>query len=131
MKRDMDLVRKILLMFESEETWPINPEGQINGFSKSQIDYHVELMKDSELLESVFDTHTITSGMRRRVDKIFRGYRLTWQGHDFLDAARDDTRWTKAKGIMTKIGGGTLEILKDILKQVMADQVKQVMGIQS
>jgi hypothetical protein len=56
------------------------------------------------------------------------GYRITWLGHDFLDASREETRWNKAKEIGVKIGGVTLEIMIQILKDLMLSQVKQVMG---
>jgi hypothetical protein len=41
---------------------------------------------------------------------------LTWQGHEFLDAARNDTIWRKATGKLVAVTGGTsLEVLKELL----------------
>lgn len=35
---------------------------------------------------------------------------LTWCGHEFLDAAREPTRWEEAKEILHKAGGGSINI---------------------
>ncbi|MGO8839441.1 MAG: DUF2513 domain-containing protein [Limisphaerales bacterium] len=44
--------------------------------------------------------------------------RLTWAGHDFLDAARNDTIWNKAKDEFLKPGiSWTFSILFEWLKQ--------------
>jgi hypothetical protein len=43
--------------------------------------------------------------------------RLTWKGHEFLDAARNDTIWKKTIGHMKKAGVAvTLPVLEDLLK---------------
>jgi hypothetical protein len=45
---------------------------------------------------------------------------LTWTGHEFLEASRDDSRWNKAKKIITeKTGSFSFEILKSILMDLM------------
>ena len=38
--------------------------------------------------------------------------RLTWAGHEFLDAARDDATWGKAKTAVKTAGGVGFEVLK-------------------
>jgi hypothetical protein len=44
-----------------------------------------------------------------------RVFRLTWQGHDFLEATRNDTIWVKTKNfIMEKGGGASFEIVKAV-----------------
>ena len=41
---------------------------------------------------------------------------MTWEGHEFADAARDETRWKKAMGIVEEKGGAvTLDVLKELL----------------
>jgi hypothetical protein len=41
---------------------------------------------------------------------------LTWQGHEFLDAARSDTLWQRAKAtVFNATGGLSIELLKDAL----------------
>jgi hypothetical protein len=49
---------------------------------------------------------------------------LTWEGHDFIEAVRNETVWRKAFGIITEKGGGfTLEMIKELLKRLLAEQV--------
>jgi hypothetical protein len=49
--------------------------------------------------------------------------RLTWQGHEFLDAARDDTRWNKAKDAMAQVGGFVFDVAKSLLIELMKQQL--------
>jgi len=43
--------------------------------------------------------------------------RMTWSGHDFLDAARDETLWKKAKQtVMKPAASFTFEIVREWLK---------------
>jgi len=52
--------------------------------------------------------------------------KLTWAGHDFLDAARNDTVWNSAKEKLISVGGSaSLEILKALLVQT----AKQLLGL--
>ena len=45
---------------------------------------------------------------------------LTWQGHEFLEAARDDSRWNRTMAIVKQSGGAVaLESIKTILKDLM------------
>jgi hypothetical protein len=52
---------------------------------------------------------------------------MTWEGHDFLEASRDDKRWKQAKKIAGKVGVYTLDILKQVLSQLIQTQLSQVM----
>jgi hypothetical protein len=41
---------------------------------------------------------------------------LTWQGHDFLEAARNDIIWAKAKAKVVEQGVGlSVELMKAVL----------------
>jgi len=51
---------------------------------------------------------------------------LTWQGHEFLDAARNEIIWNKAKSKVLEVSGGwSLELLKTYL----LFEAKQRLGI--
>jgi hypothetical protein len=55
--------------------------------------------------------------------------RLTWQGHDFLDAARNDTIWSKAKEKFLKPGiSWTFSIVFDFLKAEAHRQIASALG---
>lgn len=89
MKRDMDLVRKILLAIEESEDPFFSSSLQIDGYTDKEIGYHVRIMVDGGLVDAK-DSSTFQGE-----DFLIHG--LTWQGHEFLDAARNDTVWNEVK----------------------------------
>jgi hypothetical protein len=52
--------------------------------------------------------------------------RITWAGHEFIEAARDDNRWQKAKNIVVEKGG---DITLDILKALLVNLTKSTLGL--
>lgn len=89
MKRDMDLVRTILLEIEAHED-PLKPVPlQAPGYSPQQISYHVKLLSEAGLIEA----HK--AGGMGTVH--WFAMSLTWRGHEFLEATRSDTIWQKVK----------------------------------
>ena len=49
---------------------------------------------------------------------------MTWAGHEFLDAAREGTRWNQAKELVKKRGSGMMfEVLKTVLVQLATGNV--------
>lgn len=51
---------------------------------------------------------------------------MTWFGHEFLDAARNETVWKKAEERIKKSGVEvTVSILQDLLKELL----KQSLGL--
>jgi hypothetical protein len=81
----MELIRLLLLRSEGDE----EAARACEKFSVKERAYHVQLMIDASLAEG------ITS---RDANGDFSGAvvsRLTWTGHDFLDASRDDKIWKK------------------------------------
>ena len=105
MKRDMDLIRQLLLRAEAA------PDGQLTVDDPLET-YQVRLMIDAGLTDGQISEELTTSAPRH---SFIHG--LTWAGHDFLDAARDDTLWKKAKEHVIKPGASfTFEFVKEWLK---------------
>jgi hypothetical protein len=112
MKRDMELVRAILLDIEANAS----PQGGLNravsvdGYDKATITAHVELM--------IRDAHLIHGKMMKfntGDETMILG--LTWRGHEFIDAARSDTIWSKAKNSILKHGSSvSFDLLLEWLK---------------
>jgi hypothetical protein len=44
---------------------------------------------------------------------------LTWKGHEFLDLARDQQRWNRAKAIIGKVGGAPISVWTKVLTDLM------------
>jgi hypothetical protein len=117
MRRDMELIRIILKALEEKEdattewSWK-----EIPGYSKEDIYYHYEMLSKAGLIEAI----QYKSGQ----DILWRGRCLTWEGHDFLDAAKNEKVWNKAKEIARKRGGMfSIEILKKILSKLVMDYI--------
>ncbi len=89
MRRDMDLVRQIAFAIEDTSGGIVSERIVIDGYSSEQIAYHCELMHESGLINCIDDT-CLGSPYRK-----FHINRLTSAGHDFTDAARNDSLWKK------------------------------------
>jgi len=121
MKRDMDLVRQILLEIEAA------PSQKNTGFSDKitdqfthkEITHHIELLDDAGLI-CAEATHYFDSTVDWKID------RLTWRGHEFLDAARDQNRWDQAKRTISEKGGS---LTFDVLKAVLSQLARQAVGL--
>lgn len=121
MKRDMDLVRKILLAGEQNDRWYL-PELSIDGFTKDMVNQHIHLMVQAGLLETIvaeFD------GGRR----VPQGTVMTWAGYDFLESSRSEETWARAKHIAMSTGGMTLDVLKAVLSEMAIHAIKRATGM--
>jgi len=113
MKRDMDLIRLLLLATEGEE-----PKPDLSGYTEAQLVYHSALLIEAKLVHgsSIEDANgeirtTITA-------------RLTWAGHEFLDAARNDTIWKQATDKLKQAGVQvTVSVLQELLKKLLKEAV--------
>ena len=107
----MDLIRKILLKIEQHETDNPIQNIEIEGYSRDIIAYHVYLLKEAELIDAV-----ISSGMGSTKVTNYAIINLTWKGHEFLDASRDETIWAKAKMKIKSMGGNVpFEVITPLL----------------
>jgi hypothetical protein len=122
MKRNFDLIRDILLHIESQDSGFFYKPVTLEDYPKEETTYNLVLMIENNLLEGKV---TPVSG---RSDPLVIISRMTWKGHDFLDASRDSQRWTQAKEVFVKVGGVTFDVAKDVLIQLMTKKVSQVLA---
>jgi len=90
----------------------------IEGYSPKEINYHLRLLYDSGLIdaEPVIDVVS-------EIDWIIRG--LTWEGHGFIEAAHDNSRWEKAKKtVIDKVGSLIFDLLSKTLIDLATQQLK-------
>ena len=119
MKRDLELIRKIILAIEDAPSgWALDLK--IDGFSDAQIGYHAYLLMDASLVKGVDVTTNMSEAPEAQI------INLTWAGHEFADMARDETRWKKAMGIVQE-KGGTITI--GVLTQLLVSLMKGVFGL--
>ncbi|MEM6750436.1 MAG: DUF2513 domain-containing protein [Planctomycetota bacterium] len=106
----MDLVRQILLCIEAYDHGRAPHNLCIDGFSTEQVGYHVYIMIEGGLLDGANSTTLKSKGYEAIAS------RITWEGHEFLDAARDDRRWKKACALVKeKSGAVTLAVMSQLL----------------
>lgn len=115
MKRDMDLIRAMLLEVES---WPPGarvPSTRIviEPYTEEQIRYHAELLHDAGFIGGVVAVHR-ASGERPAIVG-----RLTWYGHELVDATRSDIVWAAVKKRAEPVGGSmNMELLAELVSSV-------------
>ena len=126
MKRDMDLIRELLLAIEDHPQldgnqliqYDDNENFGITEFPREQVIYHIRMLIDQGLIngELVYGGPIIS--------------KLTWQGHDFLDAIRDPDIWRQTKEGAKKAGGFSLELLGALAKGLLKKKIEEHTGVQ-
>ena len=109
MKRDMELVRKILLKIEEEYISTALYDIEIDGYDMETVAYHCKIMHEAGLI-SAYKAQYASDAIYS-----FGVGSLTWQGNDYLDGIRDDTIWHKTKETIVKKG---LPLVIDTIKTI-------------
>jgi hypothetical protein len=109
MKRDMDLIRRILLALEDHEGTDF-PQLHFEGVADEQLQYHLVLMGEAGLIDGIPMSHVM--------EFQFDPYRLTWYGHEFLDDIRNEAVWERVKrAVMTHLGGSvSVVVLQELAR---------------
>jgi len=125
MKRDWDLLRWILSEAESARAgYPLvltfgsyssdHDRLDIGDRDFEEVYEHILLLGDSGLAE----VRNLGQSYSEPIGAVIN--RLTMAGHDFLDAARDDTLWKKAMKVVDEKGGAiTVGVLTQLLSAFM------------
>lgn len=121
MKRDMELVRQILLRLNEHEHGFAPDELAIEGFTEDQIGYHCLLLDEAGLIQAV-DTSTISA-----LSPSAHPIRLKWEGHEFIENAQNEKEWNQTKEAVGKLGDVSFSVWASVLSQV----VMQNLGIGS
>ena len=115
MKRDMALVREILVFVEAQPAGELIQDVSVNCDDKHVLAEHIRLMIQAGLLDG-----------EARVDReqgshvLIEG--LTWEGNDFLAAIRNDTVWNRLLAKAKEIGVAmTLELAKELGKKYLRE----------
>ena len=121
MKRDKDLLRELLFEFESSDEWQIRvPKFSGEPDERRARQYHIQLLCDEGYLVS-FTGGIAEAGV----------FRMTAQGHDFLDAVRDEGIWSKTRDAVRDTGGNaTVEIVKALAMGFLKKKISQHTGIE-
>lgn len=124
MKRDWDLIRELLIRLDEKgpEKHHLNSE-DFNEERRHEIAYQAELLEESGLIDAqIIKTTTGTPD--------FFAHRLTWEGHELLDAIRNDTVWNRTKESFVSKGlSMTFDLVKSVAISVAKELLKSQIGI--
>jgi hypothetical protein len=98
MKRDMNLVRAILVQVEANNDLADWAPLSFPDRSAEEVSFHVCIMAEGGLLEA-----TDSSSLGGHFE--WHATRLTWAGCEFLDTIRNDTVWKQVVSAIAREGG--------------------------
>lgn len=124
MKRDMDLVRLILLEVEKAEGYTDIERMSCERYPLAVIGYHVELLAAHGLIDAKVE-HAWGGEATGGTIKA-----LTWSGCDYLDTVRSERVWFKAKkAVSESVGDTSLSVIKDTCSALALATIKANLGI--
>jgi hypothetical protein len=119
MKRNMDLVRQILLALEAHPSGSAPTPFTIAGEDQEVVGHHVYLMAQGELLTA----NTVTAFGD---SPIAIPGTITWKGHEFLDATRSETVWRHVRTVMKDKG---LSLPFTLVQELAIQIAKKLAGL--
>jgi hypothetical protein len=122
MKRDIELVRKLLLFFDEKpgpEQVKIPPT---SGYDDATISYHLVLLHDAGYLRC----EAVKSSTSDRVIYVLP-FELTWSGHEFLDKIRNPHIWDEVIGQIKQCGFVSASV--DFVKKLADAAIRKRLGV--
>ena len=127
MKRNLEMVREILLIIEQKEDNPnlsdisngLREAGYDNISSTSRnLEHHLQIMDEAGLIEcQIFRVAGDSWGVSGSI-------RLHWLGHEYLDSIRDIGVWDQIKGTVGhRIDSITFEVIKSAAKKIIESSI--------
>lgn len=120
-KRDMDLIRDLLLKIEgnpemdgTREFFFNTPEEMgISGHSIGEVAYHLKLLITAGLVDGAVTIATPMQTVRS----------LTWDGHEFLANIKNDNIWGKTKEHFASLPDVGIKIIAAFAEKLLMKQV--------
>lgn len=116
MKRDMEIIRKMVLLLAKDGVSNIT---SFSDLDRKSFDHYAFLLIDGGLATGDWGTRIGNhSGRNKGMDpKDYEIFSLTWKGHEFADSIADDSIWTAARKSLGSVGAFTVNILQDVLSE--------------
>ena len=123
MKRDMDIIRNILLIMsnapgklKSEDIVLGNPDADAKA-----VHYNINQAHQGGLITGDV-VHSMSGDAWYNLE-------LAWKGNEFLDVVQDDDVWAETKKGMQKVKGFTFDLAKDMAKGLIKKQIEELTGV--
>jgi hypothetical protein len=131
MRRDMDLVRELVLRIEAfpapdgplDSYWQLDasqPAMKFEGYTDAEVNYHVRLLAQAGFLVGVKE-------LGGSSDVMAKG--LSWSGHDFAASVRDPEIWHATKEGAKKVGGFSVDLLVALAKGFIKKKIEDHTGV--
>lgn len=117
MKRDLDLIRDIMLRIEaSNKTSFMAPDFMDLCDNENTLYYNIHLMYQAGFIDA-FDVSSCGF--------VFPQYQIQWlsnSGCEYLDSVRNNSVWAKTKTALKSVGGNaSLEVVKNIASRFLME----------
>lgn len=113
MKRDLDLIRLLLIEIEAHEEAFSSEKLVVSGYTSNQIAYHIALLKDAGFIDATSDKD-LPGGL-----KTYTIWAMTFSGHDYLDAVRESKVWHRVKDTAKQAGTAlTIAMAKNLAEHI-------------
>lgn len=123
MKRDLDLIRRILLESEACDELPIYSDRfEFDGYDLVTINRHIVLLMDVNYL----DAECFPSMNNTQLCIINR---ITMSGYDYLDSIRSNRVWSTVKRGICAVVGGAASASLDVIKQYAGEVLLKELGL--
>ena len=125
MKRDLDIVRSVLLTAEAADR-PVDESALLGCCGDMRrLAFHVELMHGRGLVDAAvsydgFGEQPLSVEVRS----------VTWEGYDYLDAIRSPKVWARAKAVISEaVGDTSLSVVKEVCTMIAIGMAKASLGL--
>lgn len=121
MKRDWDVIRKILLTCEAAPSGQRITSRAFPDLDKAVVFEHVRILTDAGYLEADLKPSSTGAGGGE-----FMILYMAWDGHDLLAKMKSDTWWAKIKKVAADKG---LTLTFDVIKTLALPAAKELFGL--
>jgi Hypothetical protein (DUF2513) len=122
MKRDMNLIRDLLLEIEAKHDGSGRAvDVEAADRERAEVVEHLFMLDEAGFIEA-----RDASSLSGREILVLR---LTWHGHEFLNSIRDPDIWQKTEKAATTAGSWTLGLLKDLATAYARQKLAEVTGV--
>jgi hypothetical protein len=125
MKRDMELVRQLMLFLEVQ----VNPSRcriEIDEVPEHKVNYHLALLIEADLIDGEIGS---AMGENPALPNYVRVHRITWLGHEFIDNFRSEQVWNTIKSEFKELSFSSLtEIGKQLIEGYAKNKIKSLVA---
>ncbi|WP_417279242.1 DUF2513 domain-containing protein [Celeribacter sp.] len=121
-KRNLDRMREILCFIEDDNDVHGRAILAGNAFFNAEDSYQIQLLQQAGFIQ--VGPISMGSGMPSWGS-------VTFEGHDYLDAIRDEGIWSKTKNAVAETGGSaSIEIVKALAVGFLKKKISQHTGME-